>query len=285
MGTLAAHAGRYLLERRNRQELSRSSAMRVSYILLSLDKSFGDRPLKTFSGRAIERWSEANPHWKASTRNTYLNQVRTFCRWLLKRKLIRLDPFAELKMPRRPRPSPRPLPRDDITALLRAVPDARARLIVHLQWGLGLRCCGCANLKVEDIDLVNRTLCVTEKFGVERRLPITPEVEAEIDRYLFQHPATSGPLLRSYRHAWEPLTAKYIGKLVAYWMTLAGVKRGPFDGVSAHALRRTALTEVAEACGDAFVVAELAGWASIQTAVHYVRRASTERVRAALEAR
>lgn len=285
MGTLAQHATRYLLERRARQELSRSSVMSISYTLLSLDKSFGDRPLSLFGARAIERWSEQNPHWKKSTRATVLGQARAFCRWLVRRKLIKRDPFADLILPRRPRPSPRPIPRADMVALIRFVPDARARLIIHLQWGLGLRCCGCASLRIEDIDLISKSLCVVEKGDVERRLPITAELEGAIDRYMWEHPATTGPLLRSYVRDWDGLTSKYIGKLVARWMTGAGVKRRPHDGVSAHALRRTALTEVAEATGDAFVLAELAGWSSISTASYYVRRASTERVRAALEAR
>jgi hypothetical protein len=45
------------------------------------------------------------------------------------------------------------------------------------------------------------------------------------------------------------------------------------------------LTETAVACGDAWTVAEFAGWADISTAAFYVQKASTDRVRAALEAR
>ena len=284
-GTLAAHATRYLLERRGRQEITRSTGMRISYVLRSLDGSYGTRPMSMFGARAIERWSAQHPQWKHSTRNTYLSAVREFCRWMLRRKLIKSDPFAELVMPRRPRPNPRPLPRADIAALLAVVPDARARLIVHLQWGLGLRCCGCANLRIEDIDLVARSVHVTEKGGHSRRLPLTNDVLRAMDLYLFDHPATSGPLLRSYSTPWAGVGAAHIGNMVRRWMTDAGIKRRPWDGVSAHALRRTALTETAEACGDAFIVQELAGWASPHTAAHYVRRASTERVRNALEKR
>lgn len=285
MGTLSAPAARYLLERRNRRELSRSSVMRISYTLLSLDASFGERQLSSLGTRAIERWSEQHPDWKPATRQTYLSHARGFCDWLLRRKLIASDPFVDVVMPRRHRPSPRPLPRSDIAALLRVAPDARARLIIHLQWGLGLRCAGCANLCVEDIDFISKTLHIREKFDNERRLPVTPEVEAALDRYLWEFPSTSGPLLRSYRKEWEGIKAQYISTIVAQWMTDAGVKRRPHDGISAHSLRRTALTEVAEATGDAFIVQELAGWASPATAAHYVRRANTERVRNALERR
>ena len=44
---------------------------------------------------------------------------------------------------------------------LQVAPDSRARLIVTLQWRLGLRCCGVANLRVEDIDFIGSTITVT----------------------------------------------------------------------------------------------------------------------------
>lgn len=254
-------------------------------MLRSLDFSYGERPLSQFGARAIERWSMQNPHWKPSTRASNLSVVRAFCRWLLRRRLIKADPFVDIVMPRRPRPNPQPISRDDISKLLRVAPDSRARLIIWLQFGLGLRCVGCANLRIENIDFASRTFSVVEKGNHERRLPLTNDVLCELDRYLFEWPASSGPLLRSVRNGHEGISAAYIGKLVADWMVAAGVKRRPYDGMSAHGLRRTALTEIAEATGDAFLVQEVAGWASPGTAANYVRRVSTERVRNALEQR
>lgn len=285
VGTIAALAARYLVERRSRQEITRDTAIRAGYTLVSLDESFGERPMSAFGRRAVERWLEQNPEWKASTRATYMGHARVFCRWLLRRGYISNDPFADIRPPRRPRPAPQIIPRDDIYTLLAHVPDSRGKLILHLQWGLGMRCIGCSNLKVEDVDIARRTVFVTEKGGHQRRLPLTNEVYAALDRYLFDHPATSGPLLRSFTQPWAGLTSQHISTMVGRWMRESGVKRRPYDGRSAHALRRTALTEVAEATGDAFLVQEIAGWASPAYAAHYVVAAGTERVREALERR
>lgn len=282
MGSLAAHAATYLIERRRRGEMTRESAIRASYILRSLDNSFGARPLNQFGSRAIERWLEQHPNWKAGTRHTYLGQVRVFANWLRRRRLIERDAFEEISMPRRPRPSPRPLPRDDIYRILSVAPNTRARLIITLQWSLGLRCLGVANLRVEDVDYIGKAITVREKYGNERRLPLTQEVSDALRAYLDEHPTSSGPLVRSLRHSWAGISASYVSWLVAGWMQTAGVKARPFDGRGAHALRHTCLTEVAEANGDPFVLAELAGWADISTAANYVRRASVERVRNAL---
>lgn len=286
MGTLAAPAARYLVERRSRGEISRTHARAIAYTLQSLDKSFGERQLSTFGARAVERWSEQNPQLKPSTRATYLSHIRQFCQWMLRRKLIRTDPFTEVKLPRRPRPAPRPLPRSDIQRLLSCCPDARARLIVLLMFSVGLRCIGISRLKVEDIDLAKRVLHVTEKGGHERRLPLTNDLIGEIDRFMFEtRPGTSGPLFRNYRQPWRPLGAPYISALVARWMRAAGVKSHGWDGRGAHALRHSALTETAEAGADVWTLQELAGWSSPSTAAFYVRRATTERVREALERR
>lgn len=255
------------------------------YTLWSLDESFGDRPLAQFGARAVERWSEQHPKWKPGTRHTYLSTVRSFCEWLVKRKLITARVFDEVVMPRKPKPAPRPIPRDDVTRLLAVAPDSRAQLIITLQWSLGLRCIGVANLRIEDIDFVGHFVTVREKYGQERRLPLLPDVRTALDRHLAEHPATSGPLLRSRIQPWRGLTPAYVGELVARWMLAAGVKARPGDGRTAHALRHSCLTEVAEHSPDPWVLAELAGWSSIQTASYYVRRASTDRVRAALEAR
>ena len=284
-GTLAPLIAEYLRQRRRQGRLSRSSAMRAGYTLTGLDASFGKRPMSSFGTRAVERWIEQHPQWQPRTRRTYLSHVRLFTTWLLRNGHIAKDPFDEIDTVKIPRPVPRPIDRCNIDKLLAAAPDSRGRLIVQLQFSMGLRCVGCANLRIEDIDHVSKVLIVSEKFGNERRLPITPTVAHAIDAYLRECPALSGPLLRSYRCPWKGIQAQHIGSMISQWMRDAGVKITAHDGRSAHALRHTALTNLAESSGDAFIVQELAGWASTATAVHYVRRASTERLREALAKR
>jgi integrase len=286
VGTLSKYAKAYIVERSKRGELQKGTAQRIGYSLASLDKSFGNRPINQFGTRAVERWLESHK-WRASTRVTYIAQARMFCRWLLKQKVIAVDPFLELRSPRRPRPAPRPVPRGEAALLWDVLPDARARLIYQLLYGMGMRCCGVSSLRIEDIDFVGKTLFITEKGGHSRRLPLMPAVEIAIADYMARNPAAgnSGPLIRSTTKPWAPVGAGHIGKMVATWMRAAGVKRSAMDGRNAHALRHSALTEVAEATGDAFIVQELAGWSSAAMAASYVRAASTDRLRGALTLR
>lgn len=285
VGSLAAHAATYLIERRRRGEITRGSALRASYTLRSLDASFGNRPLDHFGTRAIERWLESHPEWKPGTRHTYLARVKSFAAWLRRRKLIARDVFDELAMPKKPKPSPRPMARGEISALLLGTPDTRARLVVTLQWSLGLRCMGVANLRLEDVDHIANVITVREKYGNERVLPITVEVRRAIDAYLAEHPSSSGPLIRSQKRPWAGISAGYVSSLVARWMRDTGVKARAFDGKGAHALRHTALTDLARISGDPFLVQRLAGWANVGTAAVYVGAIDTDLLRTALEKR
>jgi len=285
VGTLRKHAEQYIAERVKRGEFKKGSAQDARTALTSLDKSFGNRPLEQFGPRAIERWLEQRK-WRPSSRVTYIGKVRPFCKWLVKKKLIGGDPFLDFKAPRRPRPAPRPIARDDAQRLWDVLPDARARVIYQLLYGLGLRCCGVSTLRIEDIDFVGKSLFITEKGGHSRRLPLMPAAEIAIAEYMAACPGgTSGPLIRSVTRPWAPVTPAHIGELVSGWMSAAGVKRSAMDGRNAHALRHSALTEVAEATGDAFIVQELAGWSSAAMAASYVRAASTDRLRGALTLR
>lgn len=283
VGSLAAHAATYLVERRHRGEITRNHAIKAGYILRSLDASFGSRPLSQFGARAVERWVESNPHWRPGTRHTYLGQVKVFSSWLRRRKLIARHVFDEIVMPKKPRPRPRPMHEADIMRLLASTPDTRARLVVTLQESLGLRCIGVANLRLEDIDYVTNNMTVREKYDNERILPITDEVAAALAAYLAEHPSSSGPLIRSKKHPWAGISPAYVSSLVARWMRDAGVKSRAHDGKGAHALRHTCLTNVARRTGDAFIVQRVAGWANVANAAIYVGDVSTDQLRIALQ--
>ncbi len=107
----------------------------------------------------------------------------------------------------------------------------------------GLRAGEVSRLQIGDIDFIGRTARVVGKGGHERLLPISEETWAAVSAYLDEHPATSGPLLRSYRQPWRPLAPDTISGMVSEWMRVAGIKRRARDGISGHALRHTMATD------------------------------------------
>jgi integrase len=91
--------------------------------------------------------------------------------------------------------------------------------------------------------------------------------------YLDEAPATSGPLVRRYDDYSKALVPHYISDMVRGWMRDAGVKAGPRDGLSGHALRRTCATDLLDGGAHIRQVQEVLGHSSIQQTAKYLRKA------------
>lgn len=284
MGTLTPLIKGYVTGRARRGELARISARQVGYRLGALDRSFGDRPLNQLTRPAIERMMETIGHLSPTTRRNMLSAARSFCQWLVEQGMLRKDPTVGVAKVRKPRTVPRALPAADVAALFRVLPDQRARTIVALMVGCGLRCVEVARLGVGDYDPVARTVAVTGKAGHERVLPVPRFVTAEVERYLAQSHHIGGPLIKA-EDGFRSLQAATISRYVAGWMREAGVKQGRFDGRSAHALRHTAASDVLERGADIRTVQEMLGHANLATTSIYLRRAQLGKLREAMEGR
>ena len=280
-------AERYVSGRVRRGEIGRLTARNHRCILSAVTATYGDRPAKNFRRLHIDRWLENEAGLKPSTRRTHLSVVRGFTAWLVREGHIRRDPTEGVKRVRQPRTVPRAMPSGDVGRLLQAVPDSRARAIVSLGVWCGLRCVEIANLLVEDWDRTRNVIRVTGKFGNERELPLPDDATRHLRDYLVDCPATVGPLIRSHRRGrpWEPVRPQTVSKLVGIWMAAAGVKATPRDGISAHALRHTAASDVLDECGDLRVVMEMLGHQNLATTSIYLRRANIPQLRTAMNGR
>jgi site-specific recombinase XerD len=285
--TLDPYIRRYLDERRRRGELVPETCRVIEKALRTFSENYGRRPIDKLSPRDIERWLETMvaAGLKPSTRGMRLSSLRVFLDWCRTKKYLRSDPMLGIKAPRRPRMAVQTINTVDVDSILAACPDARARAIVTLMYVLGTRCVEVARLNVEDYDRVTRTLRLVGKGLHEREVPVPPRAAVALDAYLAEFPASSGPFFRSYSNAGERVQSHYVSKLVSRWCRAAGVKHRPFDGVSAHAFRRTAATELLMATNDLTATQELLGHASPATLAPYLKRAHVERIREALAVR
>lgn len=275
---------RYVRERHARGEFNDKTMRSVESTLRQFSLSYGRRPLERISGRDVERWltEQVKAGHKPSSRASRLSQVRCFIEWLRVRKMIRHDPMIDVKAPRRPRQVVHIIEKVDVDRVLAACPDSRARAIVMLMYVLGVRCIEIERLNVEDWNRTARVIRLVGKGLHEREVPVVPVVADALEAYLSDFPASSGPLFRSFVRQGRRLGAKYVSEQVSEWQTAAGVKMRPYDGVSAHAFRRTAATELLRATNDLTSTQELLGHANPATLAPYLQRANVERVRAAL---
>lgn len=234
----------YLDGRVRRHEITARTARTHRTALRGFVEACGDKTVDKITVRDVRRWLGTGEHWSAGTRRARFSVVRAWCQHLVLEGELRTDPFRNMKAPRVPRRSPRALHRDQIVAVLEACPDLRAQLIVMLMVQQGLRRKEVARLQIGMIDFRNRTMLVVGKGDHERMLPITDETYETLIRYLAQFPSTTGPLVRSYQYPTHGLGPDRIYSIVVEAMREAGVKLASLDGVTPHALRHTAATDM-----------------------------------------
>lgn len=278
-------ADQYVVSRYRRGEIGRGTAKTHRVVLHSVTATYGDRPVKNFRAIHVDRWLQSCEHLTASTRRAYFSVARGFTGWLAKHGHIKTDPMREMRPPRKPRSVPRAMPETEVADLLDHAPDARARAVVALAVGCGLRCIEISRAHAEDVDWAGRSIRVVGKFSNEREVSVPDMVRDHLRSYLAEDPVTVGPLIRSYVQPWKPLSAGYISALVSLWMSQSGVKLGPRDGHGAHSLRHTAATDVLSNCGDIRVVKEMLGHENIATTSIYLKHADLPMMRSAMEGR
>lgn len=283
MGTLHKHIQQYVNDRYRRGEIEANTRDDYRWKLGGLDRSFGNRPLNQFGPAAIDRWLESIRDLADSTRRQNLSAVRSFCRWLVAQGMLRTDPTAHVGKIRQAKRVPRTLTEDEVCRVLRAAPDARARAVLWLMVGCGLRCVEVSRLRVEDFD--GRTVVVTGKNSDQRVVPVPVRVAEAVNSYLDEVGVTSGPLIRSELVPSAGLAPATLSGYVRGWMRLAGVKVRALDGRSAHALRRTCASDVADRA-DLRVVQQILGHSDLAvTGRHYLRPVPVEQMREAMEGR
>lgn len=254
------------------------------YILSMFASSIGWLSIRNVTTAHVREWLGGSPI-AASTARTRLATLRVFFHWCIREGLSDTDPTAPIRSPRMPRRLPRALSHDSVRALLQVAPDVRARLVVMLMVQLGLRRGEVARLQIGDIDFRARTVHVVGKGGHERLLPIVGSAWDALDAYLLEHPATSGPLVRAYRRP-TGLQPEWFSREMTRWMRTAGIKRTAYDGVSSHALRHTAATDVLARVKDPRIVQTMLGHASLAATHLYTQLAlDVEMLRTAMDDR
>jgi integrase/recombinase XerC len=278
------HVNRYVADRLARREIDESSARSYRYRLLSL-ADHAHVPVERLTRGHVERWLAASGR-SASYKRGQLVAAVGFLDWCVDHKLCRHNVARKIKAPRVARPVPRAFQKDEAKAELAACQDNRERVVVLLGLQEGLRIGEIQRLEVGDIDLRGEAVQVRGKGGrgsVTRVVPLTEQTRAAVGRYLLEHPAPAGPLVRSYTSG-EALSVQHLQRIVARVLYDAGVKQAPYDGRSSHANRHTCAVDVLDESNDLPAVQQLLGHASLGTTGIYLG-ARASRLKSAVEGR
>jgi len=272
-------AAQYLAERVALGELSKATIPTVKWTLRDFAGFVADVDPAELEQRHVEGYL-ASINVARSTQRQRFCQLRQFCRWLVRRQHVAVDPMAGLKAPRQPRAVPRAYRAEVVDRLVSACPDARARLIVLLEVQEGLRACEVARAEVGDIDYAEHTILVRGKGSRERILPLSSQTWEALEDYLADRPLRSGPLIRSKNEPWKGISPEHVAHLVQGWLRAAGTRGG------GHRLRHTmATTLLREKGADVRDVQLALGHATLTSTSIYLPFSDARRLRTLMDGR
>jgi site-specific recombinase XerD len=223
-----------------------------------------------------------------------------FFTFLVTEQIVAGNPMPAVDKPRLPAHSPKPLRGEDTPEhLLQAVSTAdekqrdpwpeRDLAVLALGLCAGLRLSELLGLTIGSLSgrPGERRVEVAGKGGRPRTVPIEPELDAVVDRYLdsrrhrFGRAQPTSPLLVDRKGG--PLRRGGLQYLVESCFRRAGVADRVPRGAQLHALRHTFATRLAEDGANASEIMRLLGHASLTTSQNYIE-VTNEQQRAAVRA-
>jgi integrase/recombinase XerD len=212
--------------------------------------------------------------YRASSVARALAAVRGLHAFLLREGDVEADPSEGVVRPKVPKNLPRPLPLEDVEAILAAPPDGdvpgiRDRAILETLYGAGLRISELVGLDVDDVDLDEGSVRVLGKGSKERVVPLGSVATQAVGAYLRRaRPAlareSSGPALFLNLRGGRLTRQGSTGVLKN-----AAARAGVTKRVTPHTLRHSFATHLLEGGADVRVVQELLGHATLATTQIY----------------
>lgn len=222
-------------------------------------------------------WLNAQGYVKASVARR-LSELRSFGRFLLREKIVPVNPFLAVASPKVPKYLPAPLSVPETVALLSA-PDTttpqglRDRAILEVLYGGGLRVSELAGLNLTNVDWQRSELLVWGKGAKERVAllgkPALIALRAYVDlgrpRLLTDSAqrATSEALFLN--RFGGRLTTRSVMTILHKYSHIAGLEKR----VTPHTLRHTFATHLLDGGADLRSVQELLGHALLSTTQIY----------------
>jgi len=218
-------------------------------------------------------WRLDNAYKPRSTAR-FLSGLRGFYRYLLREKLIGVDPTLQVDMPQLGRPLPKSLSEADVEALLRA-PDLsedigqRDRAMLEVLYACGLRVTELVGLTLDQINLRQGVLRVMGKGSKERLVPMGEEAVVWLERYLRDGRSSllngrpSDVVFPSQRG--EQMTRQTFWHRIKHHAKVAGIDKS----LSPHTLRHAFATHLLNHGADLRVVQMLLGHSDLSTTQIY----------------
>jgi len=211
-----------------------------------------------------------------------LSGLRSFYKFLMKRKIIVESPLDGIHNPKTPKSLPKCLSEDDVRKLVETVKgigwmDVRDRALLELLYGAGVRVSELVGANLEDFDRDRGLLKVRGKGRKERMLPVGACATDSIKMWLVRRPeaahgntalpaANNLPTAPMFVNRFGTrLDVRSVRRILAKRLHQAGLP----PGATPHTLRHSYATHLLERGADLRSVQELLGHSSLSTTQIY----------------
>ena len=205
------------------------------------------------------------------------NRIMTGVRFLFRVTLRRLDLAAEIYHLREPQKIPQIVSADEARRLLAVASSLKARVMLSLCYGCGLRAGEVIRLKVKHIDSAQKIIRIEQSKGrKDRNVMLSPEMLDLLRQWWKARVGfdTRTPIQERWlfpgRRPGQPMTCRQLSRLFHEAANGAGIKKS----VSLHALRHSFATHLLERGTDIRVIQALLGHDKLDTTARYTRVAT-----------
>jgi site-specific recombinase XerD len=205
------------------------------------------------------------------------NRIMTGVRFLFRVTLRRLDLAAEIYHLREPQKIPHVMSPEETRRLLAVASTLKARVMLSLCYGCGLRAGEVVRLKVKHIDSAQKIIRIEQSKGrKDRNVMLSPEM---LDLLRQWWKARRGfdattPVQERWlfpgRRPGRPMTTRQLSRLFHEAAAGAGIKKN----VTLHALRHSFATHLLERGTDIRIIQALLGHNKLDTTARYTRVAT-----------
>ena len=270
----------YLKEQKNYSEHTIDSYSRDINKFLTFMNDEG-YTLKTVDANLIRNFLR---HEVISGKGKRTNQrrivaMRRFYEWLLKNQYVQYNPFLTIKSPKHDATLPDFLHEEEVETLIEA--DAkredflakRDHAIIILLYASGIRVSELVNLKLQDVNLKNRTMRIVGKGKKERIVPFSNLALESINDYLmncrnlilFKNSIDKPSNALFLNNKGEQITTRGI----QYILKQIENKTGIHLELHPHKMRHTFATHLLEKGADLRTIQEILGHSSLETTQVY----------------
>jgi integrase/recombinase XerD len=183
-------------------------------------------------------------------------------------KILGKDLFSNFESPKKDKTLPSVLTKDEIRTIIEKADTNKSKLIISFLYATGLRVSELVNLKIQDINLAEKTGIVKSGKGNKDRMFILSEKSiADLRIFMDKHP--------NYQYVFskeKPLTTRNIQKIVKTATKKAFINKK----VTPHTMRHSFATHLLEAGTDIRYIQVLLGHENLNTTQIYTHVSTEE---------